>query len=147
MEDSEFRDVVEIQRLFTTYVRAVDSKDWELYRSMFTDDAVLDYTSAPFGIRGGVGEIVDWLSRTLPLLPMTMHYVTNVETQLTEGGALVRAQFLNPMRFPGSVDLSCCGGYYHHTLIRTDDGWRSRELREENVWFHNLPKGLESQES
>jgi hypothetical protein len=41
--------------------------------------------------------------------------------------------FYNPMQLPGMSDLSYCGGYYHHELVRTPDGWRSRQLREERV--------------
>jgi hypothetical protein len=26
------------------------------------------------------------------------------------------------------------GGIYHHRMVRTPDGWRSRALREEIVW-------------
>jgi hypothetical protein len=32
------------------------------------------------------------------------------------------------------------GGYYHHELIRTPTGWRSRHLREEMVWTANSPR-------
>jgi acyl-CoA reductase-like NAD-dependent aldehyde dehydrogenase len=39
-------------------------------------------------------------------------------------------------------NLSYCGGYYHHELVRRPGGWwRSRHLREENVWFVNSPTG------
>ncbi|WP_396911719.1 nuclear transport factor 2 family protein, partial [Mycolicibacterium sp.] len=34
----------EISALLYRYARAVDSKDWELYRSVFTEDAVIDYS-------------------------------------------------------------------------------------------------------
>jgi hypothetical protein len=47
--------------------------------------------------------------------------------------------FYNPMQLPGMAELSYCSGYYHHQLVRTGDGWRSRSLREENVWFINPP--------
>ena len=47
--------------------------------------------------------------------------------------------FYNPMQLPGMAEMSSCGGYYHHELVRTPDGWRSRRLREENVWFVNSP--------
>ena len=39
----------------------------------------------------------------------------------------------------GLAELSYCGGYHYHELVRTDDGWRSRNLREDNVWFVNSP--------
>ena len=32
--------------LLYRYARAVDTKDWDLYRSVFTDDAHIDYSSA-----------------------------------------------------------------------------------------------------
>lgn len=31
--------------------------------------------------------------------------------------------------------------YYHHELTRTDGDWRSRNLREESLWFVNGPGG------
>ena len=39
-------DEVAIAALLYRYARAVDTKDWELYRSVFTDDAYIDYSSA-----------------------------------------------------------------------------------------------------
>jgi len=47
------------------------------------------------------------------------------------------------MQLPGLSEMSYCGGYYHHELVRTPDGWRSRSLREENVWFVNSPLDAE----
>lgn len=65
-----------ISRLLFRYARAVDTKDWELYRSVFTDDAVIDYSSNGIPARD---EITDFLSRAFTAIPMSMHYVTNVE--------------------------------------------------------------------
>ena len=71
---------------------------------------------------------------------MSMHYITNVEIlELTGDTARVRAMFYNPMQLPGMTELSYCGGYYHHDMVRTPDGWKSRNLREENLWFVNAP--------
>jgi len=47
------------------------------------------------------------------------------------------------MQLPGLSEMSYCGGYYHHELVRTPDGRRSRSLREENVWFVNSPLDAE----
>ena len=58
---------------------------------------------------------------------------------LARYAASVRAMFYNPMRFPGADDLAYCGGWYHHRMVRTPHGWRSRDLREENNWFVNPP--------
>lgn len=134
-------DRLEIPALLYRYARAVDTKDWLLYRSVFTDDARIDYTSAG-AIAGGRDEVADWLAAAFDAIPMSMHYITNIE--ILAGGtdtATVRSMFYNPMQLAGMTGLTCCGGYYHHELVRTGDGWKSRNLREENLWFTNPPPG------
>jgi hypothetical protein len=88
-------------------------------------------------------EVVDWFVANFGAIPWTMHYITNIETDIetnTDGDtAIVRAMFYNPMQLPGMAEMSSCGGYYHHELVRTPGGWRSRYLREESVWFANRP--------
>ncbi|OMC03883.1 hypothetical protein A5733_22610 [Mycobacterium sp. NS-7484] len=129
----------EISALLYRYARAVDSKDWELYRSVFTADAVIDYSSAG-AVVGTRDEVVDWFAANFGVIPWSMHYITNIEILETDGDtATVRAMFYNPMQLPGMAEMSACGGYYHHELVRTPDGWRSRNLREENLWFSNAP--------
>ena len=129
-------DELEIAALLSRYARAVDTKDWALYRSVFTDDAYVDYSSAGV-IAGPRDEVADWLSQAFTAIAMSMHYITNVETQIEGDTATVRAMFYNPFQLSGMPELSHCGGYYHHELVRTPDGWRSRSLREENAWFEN----------
>jgi ketosteroid isomerase-like protein len=131
-------DEAEIARLLYRYARAVDTKDWELYRSVFTDDAHIDYSSAG-AVVGGRDEVVDWFAANFGVIAWSMHYITNIESDITGDTATVRAMFYNPMQLPGMSEQSYCGGYYHHELVRTQDGWRSRNLREENVWFTSQP--------
>jgi ketosteroid isomerase-like protein len=131
-------DEVAIAALLYRYARAVDTKDWELYRSVFTDDAYIDYSSAG-AAAGSRDEVADWLSQGFAAIPMSMHYITNIESEIDGDTATVRAMFYNPMQVTGMAEMSYCGGYYHHELVRASDGWRSRRLREENVWFANSP--------
>lgn len=138
MDIQRISDELEITALLNTYARAVDTKDWELYRSVFTDDAVIDYSSAG-AIAGSRDEVTAWLSQGFGAIPWTMHYITNIEAEIDGDSARVRAMFYNPMHLPGMAEISSCGGYYHHDLVRTPDGWRSRNLREENLWFTNAP--------
>ncbi|KKC06445.1 nuclear transport factor 2 family protein [Mycobacterium nebraskense] len=134
-------DELEITALLHRYARAVDTKDWDLYRSVFTEDAHIDYSSAG-AAAGPRDEVAAWLEQGFGAIPMSMHYITNVEIlALGADTATVRAMFYNPMQLPGMSELSYCGGYYHHELMRTARGWCSRSLREENVWFVNAPTG------
>ena len=55
-------DEGDIARLLYRYARAVDTKDWELYCSVFTDDAYIDYSSAG-AAAGSRDEVADWYAR------------------------------------------------------------------------------------
>ncbi|MCX2931300.1 nuclear transport factor 2 family protein [Mycobacterium sp. CVI_P3] len=138
MDIQRISDELEIASVLHRYARAVDGKDWDLLRSLFTDDAHLDY-SCVGGPAGGREEVCGWLERSLTLMPMTQHFVTNIEADIDGDTATVRAMFYNPMLLPGASETSACGGYYHHVMVRTAGGWRSKQLREENLWFDNPP--------
>ncbi len=135
-------DELEIKALLSRYARAVDTKDWPLFRSVFTEDAHIDYSSAGAAV-GSRDEVTDWLAAGFGAIPWSMHYITNVESDIAGDTATVRAMFYNPMQLPGMSEQSCCGGYYHHELVRTPDGWRSRSLREDNAWFVNTPVAIQ----
>ena len=131
-------DEVAIAALLYRYARAVDTKDWELYRSVFTDDAHIDYSSAG-AVVGGRDEVVDWFAANFGVIPWSMHYITNIESDIDGETAKVRAMFYNPMHLPGMAEQSYCGGYYLHDMVRTPEGWKSERLVEENQWFVNPP--------
>ena len=138
MDIQAAHDKIEIQELLARYARGVDDKDWELYRSVFTADAHIDYTSAG-AIAGSIDEVAAFLAEGFTAIPWTQHYITNVEIDLDGDRARVRAMFFNPMQLPGIEGSSSCGGFYHHDLVRTPDGWKSSRLVEESRWFLNGP--------
>jgi SnoaL-like domain len=139
MNGTEIVDTIEIQQLLARYSRSLDTRDWELYRSVFTEDAFIDY-AASGGMSGQRDQVVEWLISTLGTFDWNgMHYITNIEAEVTGDSALVQAAVFNPMQFPGMKGLTYFGGYYHHDMIRTQDGWRSRNLREEVLWSANAP--------
>ena len=133
----DLADRLAIGDLLTRYATAVDRRDWDLYRTVFTSDAEIDYTSAG-GIAGTVDEGVEFLGVACSGFEMTQHLVSNVEASIEGDTARVTAMFNNPMRLTGG-DIWFTGGWYHHDLVRTADGWRSRKLREESAWFDRAP--------
>jgi 3-phenylpropionate/cinnamic acid dioxygenase small subunit len=143
MDSRQVGDQLEIATLLTRYARAVDSKDWELYRSVFTDDAFIDYSESGV-IAGSLDEVTDFFRGDFSaLVSMSMHYISNIETEVDGDAARVRAMFYNPTQIKGMAELCYFGGYYHHELVRTPEGWRSRRLREEPVWTVNSPRGTQ----
>jgi 3-phenylpropionate/cinnamic acid dioxygenase small subunit len=133
MDLQTLADRLEINDLLTRYAHSVDSKDWALYRSVFTDDAFIDYESAG-GIKGDREEVANWLEKTMAGFPMTQHLISNIDVKIEGDRASVRAMFYNPMGMPSGKTF-WCGGFYNHSLVRTADGWKSERLIEESSWF------------
>jgi 3-phenylpropionate/cinnamic acid dioxygenase small subunit len=134
---SELSDRLAIQDLLTTYARAVDTKDWDLYESVFSPDALIDYTSSG-GIRGSRAEVRAWVAKALELFTMTQHLVTNHHIVVNGDTATSHTDFFNPMGRPdgkGGLALFFVGGTYRDELKREDGGWVITERIEEMLWF------------
>jgi 3-phenylpropionate/cinnamic acid dioxygenase small subunit len=140
MDLQTLADRIEINDLLTSYATAVDTKDWALYRTVFTPDAFIDYESAG-GVKGTFDEVVAWMEATMVNFPMTQHLVANVAVQLDGDAATVRAMFYNPMKMANGKNFFC-GGWYNHQLVRTPEGWRSKQLIEESAWFDRMEEAF-----
>jgi hypothetical protein len=137
---AEISDRLEIEVLLIRYTRAIDTGDWERLDEVFTPDAEIDYT-ATGGIAAAYPEVKAWLAEMLPIFPKRMHSLAQVDSQVDGDTATVAAYFHNPMLLPqrdGGETLVEFGGIYHHDLVRTPDGWRSRRLLEELIWKRGM---------
>lgn len=136
MDARTLADRIEITDLLTRYATAVDDKDWPLYRTVFTADAQIDYSTAG-GPTGDVDTVVAGLTEQLGLFSRTQHFISNIAVELDGDTAKVRAMFFNPMIVSPGKQFTC-GGWYNHDLVRTPDGWRSARLVEDAAWFDGL---------
>ncbi|WP_460353881.1 nuclear transport factor 2 family protein [Mycobacterium sp. ZZG] len=128
----QLADRLEIENLLTRYCRAVDSKDWALYRSMFADGARVDYSAA--GLFAGTSDdAVGYLTRHQGSITVGMHYVTNIEAEIDGDTARVVAMWFNAVELPGKSGISFFAGRWHDEMTRTPQGWRIRALRLEVV--------------
>jgi hypothetical protein len=132
LDARQLSDRIEIADLLTTYTRAVDTGEWDLLDAVFTPDAEIDYT-ATGGIRGTFPEVKAWLAEVLPGFARRQHLIGQSAVTLDGDTATVTAYFINPM-VSADEQLFACGGLYHHDLVRTPAGWRSRRLSQELVW-------------
>lgn len=138
MDIQELSDRAEIADVLYRYARGIDSKDWTLWRSAFLEDAHLDYSSA----HGPVGDretIAQWLEASFAHIEGAHHHITNIEIVVNGNEATATALFYNPFRAAWTEKFSSAGGYYHHTLTRTAEGWKSRKLVEDNRWIQDPP--------
>ncbi|WP_329279705.1 nuclear transport factor 2 family protein [Streptomyces sp. NBC_01451] len=139
-------DRLSLDGLVTAYAVAVDDGDWEAYLELFAPDGRADYRSAG-GIEGDARQVAEWLRQNMELFPMRQHLIVNRRVgfglleQDTGDTALVQADYVNPMRLAdgagegGSTEPDfVCGGRYTFGLIRTEDGWRLREVVVQEKW-------------
>jgi len=135
MDLNELSDRIQIQDLITAYTRAVDTANWAALAEVFTADAVIDYASAG-GPVGSLAEVTPFI-RSMEGFQRWQHVIGQVSVALAGDTATATAYFINPMvaRAPdGTETLWEVGGYYHHDLVRTPDGWRSARMVDELIW-------------
>ena len=142
MDLQEISDRMEIADVITRYTRAIDTGDWDRLDTVFIADAQVDYTESG-GIRASYAEVKPWLAEMLPaFFPRRMHTIGQVEIVFDgPDAAAVVAYFDNPMPMDdgrGGTTIVEIGGMYHHDVVRTPDGWRSRRLHEQVVWKRGL---------
>lgn len=136
MDLQELSDRQEITDLITRYTMAVDTRDFDDLAHVFTDDAVLDY-SIVGGPVGPPAEVVPWVEKGLAGFARSQHLIGQVSIALDGNTARATAYMTNPMvgiNPDGTEKLFEVGGYYHHDLVRTPLGWRSRGIVDDVVW-------------
>lgn len=145
MDLQEISDRLEIADVLTRYTRAIDTGDWDRLDTVFTADADIDYVASG-GIHDTFATIKPWLAEMLPAFFRTrMHTLGQLEIAFPDGvgggTATCTAYFHNPMTMDdgaGGTKVVELGGFYHHELVRTAHGWRSRRLVEEIAWKRGL---------
>jgi hypothetical protein len=137
-------DRLELEELLVRYCYAVDDRNWVEYREVFTPDAVLDDTVTG-GVRSGVEDHVLYLKRALSHILISQHDISTVLVDLEDTQARIRAHCSCPMLVDlgsGKTQVFFQGLQYRLRAVRTERGWKFKELTEERYWNHNLPIGF-----
>ncbi len=118
-------DRLQLFDLCVRYAYGVDRKDWDVLRSCFTDDAIIDYT-ATGGERNPLEGTVEFLSQSLQPFVGTQHFRMNHEVEIDGDAASGRMGFYNPMPLQTEHGMLFIlyGGWYIDEYRRTPDGWR-----------------------
>lgn len=126
-------DVIAIQQLMARFATGIDTCDPAMYRSVFTDEIDLDYSSwRPTSIgRWSADEWVERAGRLFPGLSATRHALSNVLVDVDGDTARVRAAVSADHVFVDgdSTEVFTLDGYYDDTCVRTPDGWRIHRKR------------------
>lgn len=144
MSLQEISDRVEIEDLMVRYCYAIDDRDWDAYRSVFTADAIIDDTVTG-GVRSGVEEHVSYLKRALTKILISQHAISTIMIKVDSNNATGRSHCSCPMVVDvgeGRKHVFFQGLWYRDVLVRTPQGWKFSARTEEGYWTHNLPEGF-----
>lgn len=142
MKSDGVSDKLAVNEVLDEYARGIDSRDWDLVVSTFTDDAALDYTAFG-GPRGARDEVIPWLAKNLEAFIYSQHHITNRLITLDGDDAVVSAELLAIMGMagekPGKMSMMFTGGTYNDRMVRTDDGWKIASRTCDNGWLSSAP--------
>lgn len=119
--DRDTRDAV--TDVLLRYASGIDGRDWELFRTCFTDDVAADY--GDIGSWTGVEQITRWMQEVHDACGHTLHRITNVVVHPVAAGRVAARSYVDAVVLgPDNATGAHATGFYDDELIDTDDGWR-----------------------
>jgi 3-phenylpropionate/cinnamic acid dioxygenase small subunit len=116
-----------VSEVLVRYATGIDRRDWELFRSCFTDDCVVNYGTLPTGEVlewSSADDIAAWMETAHKPMGHTLHRITN---QRVEGGATSATAccYVDVLLMTPDGELIMNGaGFYDDRLVLTTDGWK-----------------------
>ncbi len=131
---SRANDRMDIADLVTRYAWALDARDWELLRTVFTPGCQVQYPGSPH--LDGFEQVWRFCERALKRYRATQHLLGNIQADV-DGDSATAATYLQAVHvafLEEGGDIFILGGIYRDRLVRTDDGWRIAERILESWW-------------
>jgi hypothetical protein len=142
----QLADRLAILDLMHWYGVAIDAHDWDLFRSLFTPDAVLDYTDSG-ALRAGLDETIEFFSPGVEGFAGMHHANANHVCEIDGDTARALTYFTAvhaAVDGKGGEVLMTIGGTYRDKLVRTPGGWRIAERVERGTWMSgDFPEGYQ----
>jgi uncharacterized protein (TIGR02246 family) len=116
-------DVEAIKQLKARYFRLLDTKDWDGFRGLFTDDVVIDTSQAGGDVVAGVDAFLDFLQVALAGTT-TVHQGHMPEIDVTGPDEANGTWALHDIVIWADGTRLDGFGHYHERYRRQPDGWR-----------------------
>ena len=128
MSGPAFSDWLEICNLKARYCRCLDTKDWDGYAAVYTEDAILD-TSPSGGLRvEGRDAAIAYVRSSISEDTITTHHVHAPEIEIHGDTATGVWAMQDRNIWPNGRKLLGFG-HYHERYVRIGGSWRIAESR------------------
>jgi 3-phenylpropionate/cinnamic acid dioxygenase small subunit len=118
------RDAVE--DVLVRYATGIDSRDWGLLRTCFTEECDADYGDIGHWRSGD--EITSWMAQCHDPLGPTMHRITNIALAL-DGDRMTSRSYVHAVLTAPERSTIHAYGWYDDELVSTADGWQIARRR------------------
>jgi hypothetical protein len=133
-----FDDYHEIVRRRYEYAFGIDTRDWALHRSIFTDEITMDFSSYSGQPAATLtaDAWVEGIKITFTGLDATQHVMTNPLVDVDGDRARLRMYMKAEhfLRNDAGDDGFALGGWYDDRLLRTASGWRIEAVTLNVLW-------------
>jgi len=134
-EEEDISPENEVADVIVRYATAIDSKDWPLLGSCFTEDCEAVYRARVFR---GVEELVDYMIGVHTDLDGSLHRLTNIVVKLGDDGETATTRsYVDALLVRRSHEVSPTYrviGSYTDSLVRGVDGWRIAHRDYQDLW-------------
>jgi 3-phenylpropionate/cinnamic acid dioxygenase small subunit len=110
-----------VEDVIVRYATAMDSRDWDLFRSCFVPDAHISFDR--FGEFTGRDALVERLAPRLEIFEVLQHFVSNFVIADDDAVVTARTNFVSH-HVPKQGGPYTHGGTFDFELVRTTEGWQ-----------------------
>jgi hypothetical protein len=129
------QDRYAIEDVIIAYGTAIDTRDWDLFQSIFTEDAKVDYG---FGSWNTGEEFRQFMQATHDPAGNTLHRMTNIVVTRTGTGISARTYGDSIVLVPDNRTGDHGAAYYDDELVLMDGRWRIARRRCTLVLFEKI---------
>jgi len=146
-------DIEEIKKLKARYFRGLDTKNWDLYRSVFTDDIVFTYL-------GTIDKVFTYLGTgdVVAGLDAFMEYVRSLTMTSVHHGHMPEIELTSPTTATGIWSMedhvrwtdgyqSHGYGHYFETYEKAEERWRIKTMKLAYLRTDRTPYSMDTAES
>jgi 3-phenylpropionate/cinnamic acid dioxygenase small subunit len=124
---TEREDRDDIAAVLLRYATGIDRRDWQLFRSIFTEDCELDY--GEIGAWKGADAVTEFMRATHELAGHTMHRLTNQVIAVDGDTAVARTYVDALIMLADNSSGVNAAGFYDDEFVRTEEGWQIARRR------------------
>ena len=118
----------DIADVLVRYASGIDGRQWELFRSCFTDDCDADYGDV--GAWKGADEITTFMREMHEPLGPTLHRITNQTVEFRGDDQAAARSYVDALVMgPDDGPAIRVAGYYDDELERVVDDWKIKRRR------------------